>query len=72
VSPRLIGRILVAISRDKPDPMLGGGRRPTVVSPAAYASTNRSAKNKQYRGHAMLDWLNDRAATCQIEPRAES
>lgn len=35
-------------------------------------STNRSAKNKQYRGHAMVEWLKRRAGVCTIETRAES
>jgi DNA helicase II / ATP-dependent DNA helicase PcrA len=35
-------------------------------------STNRSAKNRQYRGHAMLDWLQRRAEACKVEHRAES
>jgi ATP-dependent DNA helicase UvrD/PcrA len=35
-------------------------------------STNRSTKNRQYRGHATVDWLNHRARTCTIETRAES
>jgi DNA helicase II / ATP-dependent DNA helicase PcrA len=35
-------------------------------------STNRSPKNKQYKGHAMLHWLRQRAAACEIETRAES
>jgi DNA helicase II / ATP-dependent DNA helicase PcrA len=35
-------------------------------------STNRSSKNKQYRGHAMVDWLHQRADVCAIETRAES
>lgn len=35
-------------------------------------STNRSRKNKQYQGHAMLDWLQQRAGTCRVEHRTES
>jgi hypothetical protein len=35
-------------------------------------STNRSPRNRQYKGHAMLDWLQQRAGTCAIEPRTES
>jgi hypothetical protein len=35
-------------------------------------TTNRSAKNKQYRGHAMVDWLSKRSETCAIETRTES
>jgi ATP-dependent DNA helicase UvrD/PcrA len=34
--------------------------------------TNRSRKNKQYKGHTMLDWLERRAGTCEIEHRTES
>ena len=35
-------------------------------------STNRSRKNKQYKGHAMLHWLQQRTGTCEIEPRTQS
>jgi ATP-dependent DNA helicase UvrD/PcrA len=35
-------------------------------------STNRSPKNKRYKGHAMLDWLQRRAGVCAIENRTES
>jgi superfamily I DNA/RNA helicase len=35
-------------------------------------TTNRSTKNKQYRGHAMVEWLNKRTRTCAIETRTES
>jgi hypothetical protein len=35
-------------------------------------STNRSSKNKQYRGYAMVDWLRQRSGVCAIETRRES
>lgn len=35
-------------------------------------STNNSAKNKQFRGHKMIDWLNGRSKTCAIETRSVS
>jgi hypothetical protein len=48
----------------------------TVVGDPRQAtySTNRSAKNKQYRGQAIADWLKkkEREGVCTIEPRTES
>jgi DNA helicase II / ATP-dependent DNA helicase PcrA len=35
-------------------------------------STNRSRKNKQYLGHTMMGWLEQRAGICEIESRSES
>jgi DNA helicase II / ATP-dependent DNA helicase PcrA len=44
-----------------------------VGDPRQYTySTNRSLRNRQYRGHAMLDWLQRRAKACRIESRTES
>ena len=35
-------------------------------------ATNQSRKNKQYRGHALVNWLYQRHTICTIEPRTES
>jgi hypothetical protein len=44
-----------------------------VGDPRQYTySTNRSSKNKKFRGHAMVDWLHGRSELCAIETRAES
>jgi DNA helicase-2/ATP-dependent DNA helicase PcrA len=56
------------------DLLFGSKIRVTVVGDPRQKtySTNRSQKNKQHLGHAMLAWLQKRAASCQIEHRAES
>jgi DNA helicase-2/ATP-dependent DNA helicase PcrA len=35
-------------------------------------ATNRGPKNSHYRGHAMMEWLNQRSQICLLEERAES
>ena len=34
-------------------------------------ATNQSRKNRQFRGHALLDWLKRRSGVCTVEPRTE-
>ena len=44
-----------------------------VGDPRQYTyATSRTRKNKHYRGHAMMDWLEQRSNICPIEPRTES
>jgi ATP-dependent DNA helicase UvrD/PcrA len=46
----------------------------TVVGdPRQYTySTNRGRQNSGYRGHAMMDWLGERAKICPVEERPKS